>query len=415
MFLKMEPIKPTLVYEANEGAVSGELAASGWGPRWHRELKISRFTMCWSPRAVGLMTLLAIGSWTCIPGCGGSGDDGSSATASADLLIETASEVERDEQNRVVGLAFMMDPVSDREIEAIGTFPHLRTLRIQECRNVGDASFKIIASLPQLTKLELLHSTITDAGLAALAEASKLNELSLIHTKITGSGLADLSDLNLQQLRVVGHTTTAAGLAAVSELTALRELELSNPQIALGDMKPLNKLQQLRTLKLRTLKVDDESLKNLEGLTELEILDFDSPQITDSGALRLALLSGLQKLDLTDAKLTNDGLSAIATLENLESLILGGQITDAGLETLKAMKKLTNLDCWGAKVSGTGLEHLVGLRTLRHVDLREDSVNAAGRAAITAFQGSRPECKVQVWKVGESDRETPALAAPSFK
>ncbi|MEO1999638.1 MAG: hypothetical protein ABGZ17_30715, partial [Planctomycetaceae bacterium] len=138
------------------------------------------------------------------------------------------SEVDRDEQDRVVGLVFLMDPISDAEIKAIVNFPHLRTLRIQECRGITDASFEVIATLPELVKLELLHSSITDEGLAHLGRARKLNELSLIHANITGSGLSSLSDLDLHQLRVIGHTTTAAGLSSVSELTKLKELELNN-------------------------------------------------------------------------------------------------------------------------------------------------------------------------------------------
>src|SRR5690606_6912530 len=62
-------------------------------------------------------------------------------------------------------------------------------------RNIGDQEVAQLRRCPQLQRLSLHRTDVTDHGLAYLAQCEKLLVLSLKHTQVTDLGLAHLSEL----------------------------------------------------------------------------------------------------------------------------------------------------------------------------------------------------------------------------
>ena len=75
--------------------------------------------------SVWLVTILSVWGWAHLTGCSDATEDAAADAISANALAEMASQVERDDQDRVVKLAFLMNPITDSEFEAIvSSFGH---------------------------------------------------------------------------------------------------------------------------------------------------------------------------------------------------------------------------------------------------------------------------------------------------
>jgi hypothetical protein len=100
------------------------------------------------------------------------------------------------------------------------------------CTNVaarfGDGELGVLAALaPQVTRLSLSGTQVTDAGLASLSSFVNLTRLHLDRTRVTDAGLASLASLpRLEYLNLYGTAVTDAGLAQLQRLGALRDVYL---------------------------------------------------------------------------------------------------------------------------------------------------------------------------------------------
>jgi len=102
-------------------------------------------------------------------------------------------------------------PADFANLKKIG--PQILRLNLRRS-GVTDAQLKELAAFPNLRHLRMEGTPVTDAGLPALAALKALNNLSLAQTKVTDAGLATLATLpNLHRVYVWSTGVTAAGVA----------------------------------------------------------------------------------------------------------------------------------------------------------------------------------------------------------
>ncbi len=121
-------------------------------------------------------------------------------------------------------LVLNVSGVTDKELEVIVECKNLRELVIP-ASGVTDAGVLLLAKLPRLEVLALSENPrITDKSMATIAGLERLQKLYLGKTSLTDQGLAELKPLEgLHQLHVAGTRVTAeAALKFADEMPNLR-------------------------------------------------------------------------------------------------------------------------------------------------------------------------------------------------
>ncbi len=150
-------------------------------------------------------------------------------------------------------------PLTPEEWEALRGLPGLRVLDLRAGRADDERARTILASLPDVERLVLRESPLTDEGFVALA------------------GLATLRDLNVPQA-----ACTAAGVRALAALPHLRAVRLGGPRLRDGDIcAALTALPGLRSLHLIDVPIGDRGLDLLAGMDGLWNLYLDGAGVSD--------------------------------------------------------------------------------------------------------------------------------------
>jgi beta-lactamase regulating signal transducer with metallopeptidase domain len=152
----------------------------------------------------------------------------------------------------------------------------------------GDAA--IIGQLPELSRLSLQRSNVTDEDLQQFKGLKKLTALNLWDAKISDAGVAAIAELSaLQTLQLGGTGITDDGLKSVAKLNALRELDLARTKITDAGLKSLSPLWKLEGLKLAETSITDAGLPARDKLPALRGITLDETQVTAAGLERLAM------------------------------------------------------------------------------------------------------------------------------
>lgn len=242
---------------------------------------------------------------------------------------------------------------------------------------VADSDLDRIAVFPQLEKLDLSHTRVTDMGMRRLENLRNVRELNLFYAElVTDEGLAAVKTwTRLERLNFRGTKVTDNTLALIAGKDSIRALDIGFAEVTDSGLQHLVKLKGLRELAFGGNKMTEVGLAVLRALPNLTNLDISGKQRTDSG--------------LWFVGATDIGLDALASLTKLESLNLSGtQVSAKGVEKLQALKQLRRLDLHGAKrVADVVVPVLTAMPALEWVDLYETAVTPAARAALSK---SRP-------------------------
>lgn len=188
------------------------------------------------------------------------------------------------------------------------------TVRLAETA-VTDEVLGLLSHLPDLERLDLRATRITDAGLAHLKVCPRLRSLNLISAgRVTDAGLAHLKGLSqLEHLDLQGTGVTGTGFAHLSGLKRLRAIRLS------GD------------------RITDETIKQLASLAGLEELLLAYTRVTDEGMAHLAAIPGVRRLHLRSGRISDPGLTHLKGAANLELLEIAStpRVTDAARADLR--------------------------------------------------------------------------------
>jgi hypothetical protein len=245
-----------------------------------------------------------------------------------------------------------------------------------------------VRAFPDLERLMLGGTAVTDAGLQHAARLSKLTTLGLVGTKVTDAGMKELAGLNeLEHVRLANTAVTDAGVRELSRHKSLQILILSNNKITDVSLADLRTLEKLRELDLSFTSITDDGLKQLEQLNNLEDLSLRGTPIGDQGLKSIGKLTGLTRLDVSGSKITDAGLAELEALPKLTQLAANNTaITDAGLAHLHKFKNIRTVLMAGTHTTEAGLNSVKKL--LPQVELSQNGNVGGGQRSDPDFDTS---------------------------
>jgi len=251
---------------------------------------------------------------------------------------------------------------------------------------ISDVEMIELARLPDLERLDLSHTRISDEGMLNLKPAPKIKELKLFYSE----------------------WITDQGMTAIKDWKHLKRLDLRGTRISDGTLELISRLTELEALDIAQTEVTDIGLENLITLVNLKELALGRGRLSNGALVKLRMLPTLTYLDLSGARPTppdtptargagsaipEETLKAIAELKDLRALYLGfSTITPDGLRVLSALDKVEKLGLQGcARVNDTALTELAKWKSLKYLDLQEDPVTEKG---LSDLKRAKPGIKI---------------------
>ncbi len=251
---------------------------------------------------------------------------------------------------------------------------------------INDVEMIELARLPDLERLDLSHTRISDEGMLNLKPAPKIKELKLFYSE----------------------WITDQGMTAIKQWKHLKRLDLRGTRISDGTLEIVSGLTGLESLDIAHTEVTDVGLENLITLVNLKELALGRGRLSNSGLAALGMLATLTHLDLSGARPTppdNPGgrgggagipeetLKAIAELTDLRVLNLGySAIAADGLRVLSGLDKVEKLGLQGCRrVDDSAVAELAKWKSLKYLDVQEAPVTEKGTEAL---RNTKPGIKI---------------------
>jgi len=157
-------------------------------------------------------------------------------------------------------------PLSAAEWEALCGLRGLRVLDLQAGR-ADDRMATILVSLPDVERLVLRESPLTDEGFETLARLESLRDLNVPQAACTAAGVRALAQLpGLRALRLGGVRGSGTEVCeAVQSLSGLRSLHLIDVPIGDAGLDVLARMDGLWNLYLDGAGVSDEAWSRYFG------------------------------------------------------------------------------------------------------------------------------------------------------
>jgi Leucine-rich repeat (LRR) protein len=245
---------------------------------------------------------------------------------------------------------------------------------------VSDGDLLLVASLPQLQKLDLSQTRISDQGLAYLRTC------------------ANLADVNLAYAERIGDPAHAV----VKSWKKLRRLNLRGTVVADETATSAAALPELEILDIADTLVGDIGVEALAIAPKLKELSIGNIRMSEAGFQSLRQFTTLTTLDLSGKRhggpsnITTNGIDAIASLKQLKVLRLGhSNFPEKAFAVLAAMPAVERLGLeFCPAVSDEWLKYIAAWKSLKEVDLHGTTVTAEGAASL---KRQRPDMQV-LWQ-----------------
>lgn len=274
--------------------------------------------------------------------------------------------VTRNAQGHVISVVLRGSWVSDGDLRKLHQYPNLTKLDLS-LTHITDQGMQDIKDLKGITDLNLYYAEyITDEGVAAIKDWKKLKHLNLHGTKAGDSALEHIAGINALETLNVGSTLmTDVGLERLTSLTSLKQLTMGGNELG------------------------DAGLQALRQMPTLTYLDLSGRQGNDKNVWTIAM--------------TEVGLQAVLSLKNLQELRFACTTTSVGIEgsklgevsslsvnekwlgEMKSLSKLQMLKVQGCKkINDDSIATLSTMPALRQIDLKGTSVTETGAAKLRA-------------------------------
>ncbi|MCX6620417.1 MAG: hypothetical protein NTY38_04955 [Acidobacteria bacterium] len=228
---------------------------------------------------------------------------------------------------------------------------------------ISDFQMSDLARLPELERLDLSHTRISDEGMLRLKTAPRIAELNLYYAE----------------------QITDQGMTAIRGWKHLKRLNVRGTRISDGTLETAGGLAQLEALDIANTGVTGNGYDYLITLTKLRELSLGGSRLGDSVVELVRLLPTLTRLDLSRCGAVPEAmLGAISELKDLRVLELGfSDISGGGLRLLRTLPKVEKLSLVGcARVDDAAAAELAGWAGLKQVDLQETKVTEKGLEAV---------------------------------
>src|SRR6266403_3377121 len=144
---------------------------------------------------------------------------------------------------------------------------------------INDVEMIELARLPDLERLDLSHTRITDEGMLNLKPAPKIKELSLFYSE----------------------WITDQGMTAIKGWKRLTRLNVRGTRVSDGTLEIVSHMPGLEALDIAHTEVTDVGLDYLTALVNLKELSIGQGRVSNFGLVTLRMLPTLTHLDLSGA------------------------------------------------------------------------------------------------------------------
>jgi len=274
--------------------------------------------------------------------------------------------------------------MTDAMVEALcRQEPQLRKIDLSNS-NITDRALEIVGTLPELESLSLAWTAVTDAGVAHLSGSGRLREVNLQGTATGDGALRALAGKPaLRHLRT-GNGVTDTGLALLQEFPVFKRWQGGEPVVSLMSYEAEPNYLLLRG------SFTDRGMAELAGLDGLFALNLDASGLNISAA-GLAPLVKLPHLGWLACDATDDHMPHIAEMPSLR--FLGCQDTVAGDDGFSALSRSQSIEyIWGRRCHNLrtrGFTALAAMPSLRGLSVSCKNVDDAGVATLPNFPALR--------------------------
>lgn len=244
--------------------------------------------------------------------------------------------------------------VNDAALARIAELDHVTSLNLEGCRQLSDEGVAQLARMPQLERLNLGGTRISDRALAVLHQLARLRVLQMPWAQ----GVTD------------------AGIAALQPCSRLERVDLTGTQTADGAIAALRGKPSLTHFRSGQ-HVTDSGLEMLK-----EFPAFTAPRNT--AEVHYGLMSDADHDPthlLLDGPFSDAGLATLARLEGLCGLVLfwhAKAVTPAGFRSLTELPSLLSLRCDGERVNDISMRHIAAMPRLRLLVAQGSAASDAG-------------------------------------
>lgn len=233
---------------------------------------------------------------------------------------------------------------------------------------ISDGDLLELARMPQLQRLDLSYTRISDQGLAYLKTAPKLVEVNLAYAeKIGDPAHAVIKNWkNLRKLNLRGTVIADETAASAASLPQLEVLDIADTIVGDVGIEALAAAQKLKELSMGNIRMSEVGFQSLRQLTTLSHLDLSGRRhqgpsnISERGIQAIASLRQLRVLKLGHTKFPAKSFSELAAMPAIEQLGLEfcPEVSDETLKQIAAWKSLRSVELYGTKVTAAGVEAL---------------------------------------------------------
>ena len=276
----------------------------------------------------------------------------------------------------VVGVYFHQQPIANDDLQFLKTLKSLRELSLWSCPKISDGILDTVGEHPQLRRLEVHWTAVTDAGLLALSRFPKLGYLQLDGLPVTDALVPVIGKLTrLSTLQMGGPELGDAAIRELAGLPLLAALTLTCPRASDAAAKDFSRMKSLQSLHFSG-PVGAAVLQALGGLPSLATVGLTSTKSIDAAPADLGSMVALRSLGLNVAWLNDTSLRHIREFPQLESLALyNTSLTDADFRDILSCRSLKALTLDNSpKITSAGFEALA-TAPLEHLHLQSVNFN----------------------------------------
>jgi internalin A len=323
-------------------------------------------------------------------------------TLAAARIAEVGGSIEKDKTGQVVAVDLTNTWINDDDLALVATLPELRRIDLSHTK-IGDSGLAHLRPLRKVTHLICYYCDyITDGGIAYLKNWQNLEYLNVRGTEVTSRVFEHLTRMKKLRFLEVGFSrVNDDGFDVLASLMSLEELHIGGNKMSGLALPFLRMLPALKTLDVngsqRTdsgrwgLMLTDVNIESLAALTQLEALNIGGSSVSDAGMKSLAALVNLRELDLSRMEITAKGLAPLSAMTKLRRLNLWGceRVDDKAVESLGPLEIL---DLSDTGVTDKALDRLEAMTSLKKLFV-------GGRvtpARVERFRKARPDCRV-IW------------------
>ena len=236
------------------------------------------------------------------PGAGQTQNSGRPDSEFAGSLIDKAVENSHAVTDKSAGERLLPDTIAVKKFDGstiqlpgnkslsaddrLSRYLHSLGRQVQELdlsgSSISDRGLALVSLAPDLKKLSLNDTDITDQSLKVLAQQNmqKLEDLNIHSSRVSDQGIAYLKEMPLKVLDISDTATSADCIQQIKAIKNLQVLYADYSGIGNESIKFIKDMSALRSLSLKGCPLTDDCIKDLSGCRNLMLLNLEDTKLS---------------------------------------------------------------------------------------------------------------------------------------